>query len=294
MDQQNQTFDYFKNHANEWNSMAIDEEYSLIENRHNAVIEVLKKYPSNSSLLDVGCGTGQLAIQASQMGWSSLGVDFASEMIDICNQNNVAAGTNAEFRCASIFDTELDEKSFDVISAQGFIEYISMNQLDDFLSISSKMLKDNGRIALGSRNRLFNIHSYNDFTNLEVSLGTLEKIVNESVVLQNSESQERAITELSNLEYLYDQPTHHPLTGIRVETRYQFTPADLITRLAQHKLKVESIYPVHFHPLPISLLGATMAATLHKQISNLASKQLISEYRLTPYSSSFVIEARKL
>jgi SAM-dependent methyltransferase len=88
MKQQKQTLDYFKSHAEDWNQKATDEEYSLIENRHNAVLEVMKAYSNNSSILDVGCGTGQLAIEASKIGWQSLGLDFSQEMIDICIINN--------------------------------------------------------------------------------------------------------------------------------------------------------------------------------------------------------------
>ena len=104
MNQQKQTLDYFKSHADDWNEKAGDEAYSLIENRHNAVLEVMKRFSMNSSILDVGCGTGQLAIEASKIGWNALGIDFAIEMIDICKQNNINSNTSADFSCVSIFD----------------------------------------------------------------------------------------------------------------------------------------------------------------------------------------------
>jgi len=294
MKQQKQTLDYFKSHAEDWNEKAVNEAYSLVENRHNAVLEVMSHYSNNSAILDVGCGTGQLAIEASKIGWKSLGMDFAKEMIDICQQNNINSETSADFSCASIFDAELGKNTFDVVSAQGFIEYISLDQLSDFLDLTYDCLKNNGSIALGSRNRLFNLHSFNSFTDLEVSLGAASKLIKEGVILQTSRTQEDAIKLLAELKYDYEQPTAHPHTGVKVDTRYQFSPADLITKLAKHRFKVNNIYPVHFHSLPVTMLEDTVPSEIHKKLAKLASTTWIANHKLVPYSSSFVIEAIKL
>jgi hypothetical protein len=53
MSQQGQTLEYFKTHADNWNKKASDEAYSLIENRHKAVLEVMKGYAVKSSILCV-------------------------------------------------------------------------------------------------------------------------------------------------------------------------------------------------------------------------------------------------
>jgi 2-polyprenyl-3-methyl-5-hydroxy-6-metoxy-1,4-benzoquinol methylase len=78
MSQQGQTLEYFKTHADNWNKKASDEAYSLIENRHKAVLEVMKGYAVKSSILDVGCGTGQLAIESSCLGWSATALSRSS------------------------------------------------------------------------------------------------------------------------------------------------------------------------------------------------------------------------
>ena len=155
-------------------------------------------------------------------------------------------------------------------------------------------LKKNGAIALGSRNRLFNLHTFNSFTELEASLGTVSKLTNEGIILQTSSSQEEAVSKLDNLAYDYEQPTEHPLTGVKVDTRYQFSPADLITKLNKHGFKVKRIYPVHFHPLPITMLNDELASEIHKQLAKLASTAWIGNQKLVPYSSSFVIDAIKI
>jgi 2-polyprenyl-3-methyl-5-hydroxy-6-metoxy-1,4-benzoquinol methylase len=293
MHQQEQTQDYFGSHAEEWNNKAAYKGYSVIENRHNAVLEIMRAFPGGASLLDVGCGTGQLVIEASKLGWNAHGIDFAEEMIEICLKNRQIASTNARFTCSSIFETNLEQDFYDVISAQGFIEYISLEQLTKFLSIAHSSLKINGAIALGSRNRLFNLHSLNSFTNLELSLGTLEKLIKEAIVLQDSQEQDEAIGNLKTLAYEYEQPESHPSTGIKVKTRYQFSPSDLVSKLTKNGYDVKKIFPVHFHPLPIGMLDDALGNVVHNQLAKLASSSWIGNHKLIPYSSSFVIEARK-
>ena len=293
MEQQDQTLNYFKSHAEDWQSKATDQTYSLVDNRHKAVFESMKNFPPNSSILDVGCGTGQLAIQASKLGWNATGMDFAQEMINLCMSNNASENAKAEFICTSVFNCDVTPESFDVISAQGFIEYISLEQLDEFLDFSEKALRDGGVLALGSRNRLFNLHTLNEFTELETALGTIENLILEGRVIQTAKNQQEAIEQLKLLAFEYVQPNVHPLTGVKVETRYQFSPADLITRLSKHHLRANRIFPVHYHPLPVALLANSEFKKIHNQFAKFAADNWIALHNLVPYSSSFVIEAQK-
>ena len=293
MDQQDQTLQFFKSHASDWQTKATDQVYSVIENRHKAVLETMRAFPQGSSLLDIGCGTGQLAIQASQLGWRATGLDFAQEMIDQCRVNNAAAQAGAEFACASVFDYKPAPGGYDVLSAQGFIEYVSLPQLEQFLAFVFQSLRPGGRIALGSRNRLFNLHALNDFTELETALGTIADLTVEARILQGAGTQEEAVAALSQVARDYPQPTHHPITGIKVDTRYQFSPADLIGRLQRAGLVTTRVFPVHYHPLPVSLLSDPEFKATHLQFARHASDHWIVRHNLVPYASSFVIEARK-
>ena len=56
----------------------------------------------------------------------------------------------------------------------GFIEYISLDQLDEFLEFCNSSVNSKGAISIGSRNRLFNITTFNDYTELERKLGTID------------------------------------------------------------------------------------------------------------------------
>lgn len=291
--QQGQTLDYFRAHADDWQRKAVAADYSNIENRHNAVLAAMRAYPEGSTLVDVGSGAGQLAIEASKRGWNAVGVDFADEMVALSEKNNAEAGANARFVRASIFEHDIAPDSVDVISAQGFIEYISLAQLDQFLELVRGWLKPGGALAVGSRNRLFNLHSLNAFTELEQALGTTDRLLTEARLMQTAESHDAAVAALAELGFEYEQPETHPVTGVKVDTRYQFSPSDLMTKLGRHGLAARRIYPVHFHALPTSLLADPALKAMNRQFARHASDEWIEDWRIVPYSSSFVMEGRK-
>lgn len=288
--QQDQTYRFFKSHAKAWQAKTEDEAYSTIHNRHQAVFETMKKYPTGSALLDVGCGTGQLAIEASQKGWQAQGIDFAEDMIEIAKQNNQQASAGAEFQVGSIFAFEPETK-YDVISAQGFIEYISLGQLEQFLAFLKTICNPGGSIAIGSRNRLFNVHSINEFTRIEHELGTMDSLIEEAIALHTSKTQAEAVECIRNLKSEYVQPDKHPLTGIGVDTRYQFTPSDLANKMHQAGFTVKAVYPVHFHPFPVNTMQDAEISEIHKEMARFASDKMITNHQLVPYSSSYVLEA---
>ena len=84
-----------------------------------------------------------------------------------------------------------------------------------------------------------------------------------------------------------------PPTGIGVETRYQFTPSDLISRIEKYGFKVSNIYPVNYHTFNPVILSDEMLKNVGRQISELISAQQQLNFRFLTNSSSFVLEAMK-
>lgn len=293
MTQQDQTRDYFRSAAFDWQNKSVNVQnaYSVIAGRNQAVLDVVGRTAKTGRFLDVGCGTGQLTIDVARQGWQSEGVDFAAEMIEQCIANAEAASVSADFRCGSFFDVEFEGGVYDVISAQGFIEYISPEQIDLFLANCARLLRPGGALVVGSRNRLFNVFSMNEFTRLEVEFGTYGVLVAEAVALQSSPSAEAAFAALRRFERIDPQPDHHPITGIPVETRYQFTPAELTFRLRRCGFTSHTLFPVHFHGLPLSVKEEHPG--IHSEIAMIAAKIGFNDHRFVPQSSSFVIEARR-
>jgi SAM-dependent methyltransferase len=242
-------------------------------------------------LLDVGCGTGQLVIEAARRGIAAHGIDFAPEMIAQCEANGRGAGVEARFDCLSFFAMPVIASSCDIVSAQGFIEYISPDEMEEFFARSARLLRPGGSLAVGSRNRLYNAVSMNKFTALEVELGVIGALVAESIALHTSTSQEAALAALRRHERIDPQPACHPDTGIGVALRYQYSPAELVMRLRRHGFAPARILPVHFHALAPELKNDH--PTLHHELAKLMQRLGAADQRLVPFSSTFVLDVRR-
>ncbi|TAN63277.1 MAG: class I SAM-dependent methyltransferase [Magnetospirillum sp.] len=293
VEQQDQTRQYFRSAAEVWQARAagISGTYSLIEDRNRAALAVVESLPGARRFLDVGCGTGQLVIAAAGRGLEAEGVDFAEEMILQCEENRKAAGVVAKFVAGSFFDMDAADAAYDVISAQGLIEYLSSGQMTEFFRRCHRMLKPGGALVVGSRNRLFNVVSLNDFTRIEAALGTLGALVAEAAALHGSVSQAEAFTALRRYERIDPQPDSHPVTGIPVDARYQFSPADLVYRLRCCGYTPQTLFPVHFHGLPLAIKAEH--PDLHSQFASILSDLAPRDQRIVPYCSTFVLDVRK-
>ena len=93
---------------------------------------------------------------------------------------------NLEFLNESIFNFNPKIK-FDCVSANGFIEYISLDDIKVFLKKSNNLLNKNGYLVFGTRNRLFNLFSLNSFSNKELKKKSFKKFYEESILLNQNQ-----------------------------------------------------------------------------------------------------------
>lgn len=295
--QQQETLNYFDAFARDWKEKAQGLKHAkvnIINQRNGYVLEVIKSRNQNLRTLDVGCGTGELVHDIAKMNIPADGIDFANEMIvqakDNAKANQLA---DANFVCASFFDYKMDDGSYDVISANGFIEYISHEQLETFISLSSKALRKGGSLVMGSRNRLYNIASMNPYTTDEINSGNAVKLLNESVQIA-------AMKDMNELQQIDCAPledpekTHHN-TGIGVTTRYQFTPSQLAKMLHAKGFEVKELCPIHIHTMSPEFKSAfpEFHYTVSNMLSNLTNEHKSNRNMVIPYSSSFMIHAMK-
>jgi ubiquinone/menaquinone biosynthesis C-methylase UbiE len=291
--QQDETLTYFKKQAGKWAREAKIKSpkfVNVIKQRNDYVLGVVVKRGKVKNALDVGCGTGDLVCQISKKAKSVMGIDFAEDMITIARNNaRRHKCKNTEFICSSIFDHDLGVNTFDLISANGFLEYISLKELNMALDMFWKALKKGGSLVVGSRNRLLNIFSLNKFTQDELSYGNIDKLIYEAVKISNL----KRIADLRNLDVapLQKDNARHAYTGIKVSTRYQYTPAQLIDILVRKGFAPVEIYPIHIHGAGVEF--KKKHPEIHANIANLLQSYANREASLIPFASSFMLHAKK-
>jgi 2-polyprenyl-3-methyl-5-hydroxy-6-metoxy-1,4-benzoquinol methylase len=292
--QQGEALRYFKSHAQAWQRMgesSSPKKVNIIRQRNGYVLKVIEKYLKTGMVLDVGCGSGDLVCEIAKRGIDAVGVDYAQEMIDLskikARDNQL---TNAYFECCSIFDYNFSDRPYDIISANGFIEYISQDELQRFFNLVADALAPQGSFVVGSRNRLFNLCSMNNFTLEELAGSDHVPLLKEAVALASGTEMNR-FAEMPCAD-LQKPDTRHEKTGVEVATRFQYTPLQLIHMLGERGFRPVEIYPIHVHG--VSPAYKKKHPELHTAVSNLLQANAEKSPELLPFASSFMLHALKV
>lgn len=292
-DQQGEALQYFRTHAGEWQQKAetlSKVKFNVIQTRNQYVLEVIKERSETKMVLDVGCGTGDLVCDIARSGIKAIGVDFAEDMIELAVEKAEREGLeDARFESCSIFDYEFSKGCYDVISANGFIEYISQDELFEFLALISAALAPGGSFVVGSRNRLFNLFTLNAFTQMELDGPDYQAVLDEALELASGKPLE-SLSEISPAP-LQRPEIKHAQTGIRVSTRFQYTPLQLVRMLKDVGLEVVEVYPVHIHGVPPVFKDSF--PDVHTSISNLLQSYGRHRLEFVPFASTFMTHAVK-
>ena len=285
--QQLQTKKFFEKNANIWAHEA-KLKSNKIENaghsRSKFVLDLITKHKLKYHL-DVGCGTGDLVYNSSKSTKKSVGIDFSENMIKIAKKN--FKRKNLNFENSSVFNFKTKEK-FDLISANGFIEYISIDQIKSFLKICQYHLLNKGFLVLSVRNRLFNLFSLNDFTEKELKENMFIDFFKESINLNKLSFKEFLQLKKSRFDKSnYNQPK----TGnYNIDFRLQFSPLQMINVLNQYGLNTVDLFPINYHPVTPKVFSTKSDSF---KISKYISKNY-NKLSLIPFSSSFMIVAKKI
>ena len=84
-----------------------------------AFLQDYLKQTALSSVLDIGCGTGTFALEASRTGVRVLGVDLSDEMIQISKNKAKETGSSATFSLADMRDLSNINEEFDGVVCLG-------------------------------------------------------------------------------------------------------------------------------------------------------------------------------
>jgi len=102
--------------------------------------------------LDIGCGTGSLAIACARRGAQVTGIDISPLMLDIARQKVEQAGLEGSIALMEMSAIELDGKfeagSFDTIMSSLTFSELSDDEQRFVLGQCHRLLKDGGRLII--------------------------------------------------------------------------------------------------------------------------------------------------
>jgi cyclopropane fatty-acyl-phospholipid synthase-like methyltransferase len=112
--------------------------------------EKLYHLDGGKTLLDFGCGAGELLVYYAPEYERLVGTDFSASMLDEANKRIV------ERKCENVTLILADDKtvwdkldfSFDRITAAGVVQYLTYEEVDNFIANASRYLNKGGKIVL--------------------------------------------------------------------------------------------------------------------------------------------------
>jgi len=284
--QQKQTLKFFVENAKNWLSEDVFNNkkiQSSQQQRNMFVYNYIKKNRPNN-FLDIGCGTGNLVNKVFFYVKKNLsGIDFSKSMIDLANKKKI--NERIQYKCVDILKFKSNIK-YDVISANGFIEYFSKKELILIFSKIKKLLTKNGKIFFSVRNRLFNVFSLNEFTKLEMNSNKIHNLLRESFAIVNSSFSEFKRNKSLKFDIIrYKQPN----TGVNVSLINQYTPLQIIKFIEKLGFEAIEIAPINYHSVIPQYKDTNKIVDIFN--SNIIRKDSLNK-KLIPFSSSFIIVAK--
>ena len=288
--QQQQTKNFFDKEVYKWAEQSKKNKnifQNTIQQRNNFVSQLVKEKKIKTHL-DVGCGAGDLLEMSSPFVDLGIGIDFSSKMIEVAKKK-FTRNKKVSLYNSSVFNFAFNKK-INLVSANGFIEYLTIREIRDFFLLVYKNLTKNGFFVFSSRNRLFNLFSLNKFSELELDEDLFLKFYKESIDLMT----------LTFSEYIKSKPIPfsevkytQPKTYVKVDVRHQFSPLQLIGILKKLHFKIIDISPINYHPVAPLIFSKNEE---FKKISNVINYKLINKkdkIKLVPFSSTFMMVVAK-
>lgn len=103
-------------------------------------IKFIEKYGTKGTLIDLGTGTGPLAVQFAKLGYFVTATDISTNMLERANNNAVVANQNIHFFIHNIMDP-LNQTYDNIVMSSDVINYVSQEDevLQTFQNVCAAM-----------------------------------------------------------------------------------------------------------------------------------------------------------
>jgi len=257
------------------------------------VMSIAKALSACDIFVDVGCGAGELVCDIATLGGECYGIDFADEMLEHGRQLAAQKDLpNATFLHGKFEDFDLGKGKVNLISANGLVEYLSIDQNREFFAWASTQLTEDGVFTFSIRNRLYNLFSLNEFTDREVRAGTALDLLNEALTIARGIKTSEILDAVTPPPLETEAEIHPPTNDINVSVRHMFTPSQIAMLLKEAGFRMTNVYPCHIHPSQPALRAAQ--PKMHAMLSYALQEHVDELPHLITQSSALMIKAEIL
>ena len=111
--------------------------------------------PRGSRVLDVGCGTGELLIEAGRRGVRGIGIDTSEAMLAIAQKKskNRNLGRRVDFKLGDALNLSFAKGSFDIVVSTLMISELQEEELQKFIQAASIYVKSGGTVVIGGESK---------------------------------------------------------------------------------------------------------------------------------------------
>ncbi|MFW9805810.1 MAG: class I SAM-dependent methyltransferase [Candidatus Thorarchaeota archaeon] len=107
--------------------------------------------PRGSRVLDIGCGTGNLLIEAGRRGVRGLGIDTNEAMLAVAQKKSKTRNLSrrVEFKLGNALNLGLVRNSFDVVVSTLMISELQEDEVQQFVQVAANHVKSGGIVVIG-------------------------------------------------------------------------------------------------------------------------------------------------
>ena len=149
----------------EFSSAATRSEFEEIAERgfwESEKILIEKYFKPNTSILDLGCGSGRTTIPFYRAGHSVIGVDITPEMIEVALSVSKAKNLKIDYRIGDATQLEFSDNTFDgaIFANNGWAQIPGMANRQKALNETYRVLKPGGIFIFTSHKKYISLNNY--------------------------------------------------------------------------------------------------------------------------------------